>query len=237
MDIASAIRGVARRVDKLLLCPIEVFVFHAVSDSFDERVNEKIDWTSTKEFEENIATLNGQYEFIPLPEAYDRVKNDLFRRKKYAVLTCDDGFRSVLKILPFLEKQGIPLTMFVNPKYLDGKSKREGYAEAPQYITKEELWGLASPLITIGLHGYEHNDATQMTKNEFADSVERCIKDMASHPRFVRYYAYTWGRYTEETQEVLKEKRIVPVLTDGGTNYRFRRGISRKPIDSCYCSR
>ena len=142
-----------------------------------------------------------------------------------------------IDILPFLEKQQIPVTLFVNPKYLDGVSKREGYTDNPQYILKEDLWNLKSPLITIGMHGYEHNDATRMTKEEFLDSVERCKKNLESHPRYIPYYAYTWGNYSEMTQQVLCEKRIVPVLTDGESNYRYRQGIGRKPIDSYYLNK
>ncbi len=237
METSTIVRGIAKHANRFLLCPIEVFVFHAVSDNFDERVNERIDWTSTEEFKRNILILKEQYEFIPLLEVCSKLKNDLFRKKRYAALTCDDGFRSVLGILPFLEEQKIPLTIFVNPKYLDGKSKRDGYAEEPQYITMDELLGLTSPLVTIGMHGYEHNDATQMAREEFASSVGRCIEILKLHPHFVYCYAYTWGRYSDMTQQVLREKRIVPVLTDGGTNYRYRQGISRKPIDGCYLRR
>lgn len=226
-----------RRLKKILLSPIDVFVFHAVSDVYDDTVNEKVDWTLTEEFKRYILSLKNHYKFISSSNAYIKLKSDLTRSNKYAVLTCDDGFKSVLGILPFLEEQGIPVTLFVNPKYLDGNSKREGYAVNPQYITREELWNLTSPLISIGMHGYEHNDATEMTKDEFTGSVDKCIELLQQHPRYIPFYAYTWGKHSDMTQSVLREKKIVPVLTDGESNYRYRQGISRKPIDGYYLKR
>jgi len=225
---------VRRRINNLCETPIEVFVFHAVSDSFDEHLNKRVDWSQTEEFKNHILLLKKKYTFISLEEAYHKLRRDWFRKKRYAVLTCDDGYASVLNILPFLEDEHIPVTLFINPKYLDGVSRREGYADTPQYITHHQLWSLGSPLMTIGLHGYEHLDATEQSALEFEQSVDKCIELLQSHTRYIPYFAYTWGRYTSATQHLLKKKRIIPVLTDGEPNYRYHRGISRKPIDSHY---
>lgn len=226
--------AVSRRIRKMLLTPIEVFVFHAVTDEFDETLNVRDDWSSTEEFKSRILDYQRQYKFISLSEAYAKIKNDRFRRGRYAVLTCDDGFLSVLTILPFLEQHRIPITLFVNVKYLDGQSRRDGYAVTPQYLTLQQLNRLTGKNITIGYHGYEHNNATEMTSQEFAYSVERCIDALKDHPRVIPFYAYTWGCYSDKTQAVLSEMGIVPVLTDGLPNYKYAGGISRKPIDSYY---
>ena len=234
MDYSVIVRKIIRRLDKFLFCPIEVFVFHAVSEEFDENTNKKVDWSSTNDFKNTITTLNSQYTFISLPDAYHRMKHNFFRRKKYAVLTCDDGYRSVLSILPFLEEKKIPITLFINPKYLDGISRREGYTNSPSYILYDQLWSLNSQLISIGMHGYEHIDATNQSIKEFYDSTARCIAVLSNHPRYIPYYAYTWGRYTDSTQKILKKLKIIPVLTDGESNYRYHLGIERRPIDSYY---
>ena len=221
-------------MDKFLYCPIEVFVFHAVSDVFDENVNKKMDWTSTAEFKDTIISLKRQYTFIPLTDAYRRLNRDWFRRRQYAVLTCDDGYRSILAILPFLEEEEIPVTLFINPKYLDGVSRREGYASSPQYILYDQLWSLNSQWITIGMHGYEHVDATKQSIAEFNGSIDSCLNVLCGHPKYIPYFAYTWGRFSNATQQILKKKKIVPVLTDGEPNYRYHLGIRRKPIDGYY---
>ena len=79
--------------------------------------------------------------------------------------------KSILSILPWLEAEGIPITLFLNAKYLDGVSKREGYAEEPEYITHNDLEQINSPLVTIGMHGFEHVDHSTMTREQFTASM------------------------------------------------------------------
>lgn len=227
-------RKIRRRLERMRLCPIEVFVFHAVTDEFDETLNMRVDWTSTEEFKRNIVAFQDRYEFISLSEAYSKLCKNFFRRKKYAVLTCDDGFESVLGVLPFLEERHIPTTLFINPKYLDGVSKRANYAQCPRYVSVKALSQLQSQYIEIGMHGYEHLDATEQSSKDFIESVDKCVSILGSHPRYIPFFAYTWGNYSDSTQLILKEKNIIPVLTDGQGNCRYNKGISRKPIDSYY---
>lgn len=234
LNIKAGRKKLSKRLEKVLFRPIDVFVFHSVSDTFDNNCNEKIDWTSTDEFKHNIVSLKCHYEFISLTEVFQKLSGIGLRRRRCAALTCDDGFKSILSVLPFLEEHQIPITLFVNPKYLDGVSIREGYTRAPKYITKEDLWALTSPLISIGMHGYEHNDATQLSQEDFSRSVDQCVDLLGSHPHFIPYYAYTWGKYSNLTQQVLKDKGLIPVLTSGGTNYRLHDGIDRKSIDGIY---
>lgn len=234
MHCSAIKRKITKRIDKLRFSPIEVFVFHAVSDKFDPTLNKEVDWSSTEDFKKRILTYKQQYTFISLDRAYHRLLHDNLRHIKLAVLTCDDGFSSVLSILPFLEKEQIPVTLFINPKYLDGTSRRTNYAPAPQYITLNQLFNLTSPLVTIGMHGYEHIDAVAQTPSEFSESVDRCIDVLSSHPRYIPYFAYTWGNHNDITDSILIQKGIIPVLCDGTTNRLYRNGISRKPIDSHY---
>ena len=223
---------VIRKFNKIRFAPIEVFVFHAVSDVYDPERNFRMDWMSTDDFCRTVRTMKEKYQFISLPEAHGKLKKDLLRRKRYAVLTCDDGFASALSILPFLEQERVPITLFINPICLEGNYFREDYKSHPEhlYITAEELRQLDSPWITIGMHGWEHNDVTKMTTREFSDSVEKCVKALAGHPRYIPFYAYTWGRFRAENQQVLKEREVVPVFCDGMGNYEFRNGISRKEL-------
>ena len=234
MHCSTIKRKIIKRIDKLLLQPIEVFVFHAVSDQFDPSLNKQVDWSSTADFQNRIQTFKQQYKFISIDQAHHHLQHDMIRHKKLAVLTCDDGFSSILNILPFLEKEQVPITLFINPKYLDGTSCRANYATAPKYITHDQLFALTSPLVSIGMHGYEHIDALKQCTSDFSDSVEKCINELSSHPRYTPFFAYTWGNHNDSTDKILYDHGIVPVLCDGTANYRYKGGISRKPIDNNY---
>ena len=122
---------------RLRLQPIRVFCFHQVSDEFEPNTMKPCDWMRTEAFKDTILKLRRDYAFISLQEATKHLKHDSFRRKRYAVLTADDGWASMKNILPWLAEQGIPLTLFLNPSYLDGKHFREKTTE--KYMTINEI--------------------------------------------------------------------------------------------------
>ena len=150
-----------RKWMKLRLRPIRVFCLHHVCEQFDADAMYACDWVAMDEFKQKIIALrNKGYQFISLTDAYEHLKKDWFRRKKYAVLTFDDGYKSLKEVLPWLEEQKIPATLFINGKYLDSKSYRETPKE--QYLTYDELFALTSPLIEIGHHGWEHKSVKEI---------------------------------------------------------------------------
>lgn len=235
--ISNLLQRIKRKWMKLRLQPIRVFCFHHVSERYDPMTMWECDWTQIGQFKQNILHYKSKgIEFISLPEAYEKLKHDRLRHKKYAVLTADDGYKSILNILPWLEEQKIPITLFVNTKYLDGKSwsainEEQARRVKPDvdmekevcpnlYMSKEELkCAAAMPNVTIGMHGHEHLDATKQTQEEFKMNVEKCYAALDGLPHIIPYFAYTWGRHNAEMDEVLRDMRLVPVLTNGNLNY------------------
>ena len=132
---------IRRKLKKLFLQPIRVFCLHHVCEIYDSESMYPCDWMELVKFKQKINALRVQgCHFISLKEAYTHLKNDLFRKKKYVVLTFDDGYKSLTEILPWLEEQNIPVTLFINGKYLDGKSYHD--VEKESYLTYNELFSL-----------------------------------------------------------------------------------------------
>lgn len=245
--ILDWLHKIQRKWIKLRLQPIRVYCLHHVSDEYNPLTMWECDWTQTELFKRNILRLKSQYTFIPLAEAYEKMQQDVFRFRKYAVLTADDGYKSLLSVLPWLEEQQIPITLFINTKYLNGKSWSEINEEQAMrakpdvdmledvcpdlYMSKEELFSLTSSLITVGMHGHEHLDGTEQSVDEFKQNIEQCRDILIDHPRYVPFFAYTWGRYNKETNGVLKEMGLVPVLVNGTKNYTYEGYIDRLAID------
>lgn len=225
--VVELLEKIQRYWTKLRLQPIHVFCLHHVCEQFDAESMYPCDWMALSEFKRKINTLRRKgYQFISLIEAYNYLKKDYFRRKKYAVLTFDDGYKSILEVLPWLEEQNIPATLFINGKYLDGASNRENPKE--QYLKYDELFALNRPLIEIGHHGWEHTDATKMTEEELRDSLQRNIEILSSHPRYIPFWAYTWGMHTIETDLFLCANSIIPVFIDAKVNYNNLKDIHRE---------
>ena len=119
MNLQELLHKVRHKLIKLRLQPIRVLVFHHVSEVRDALMCQEDDWTQLDQFKRNIEILSQSYTFISLSEAYEKLKHDRFRFRNYAVLTNDDGVASVLNILPWLEVKGIPLTLFINTRYME----------------------------------------------------------------------------------------------------------------------
>ncbi len=212
---------------KLRLQPIRVFCLHHVTKEFDPETMHECDWMQIDEFKNKVMSLQQSgVRFISLTEAHDKLQHDWFRCNKNAVLTFDDDNASLKEILPWLEEQHIPAALFVNGKYLDGKSYRNNPQE--KYLTKEELFTLVSPLLEIGSHGWEHTDASQMAQSDFENSINRNVGILSTHPRYIPFQAYTWGRHTPLTDRYLRDQQIIPVLVGGKKNYCDTKYIDRE---------
>ncbi len=249
MKIKELLHRINRRWVKLRLQPIRVFCFHQVSKEYEPLTMWKCDWTQTDVFIKNIISIQKRgVTFISLAEAHEKLKYDWFRHKKYAVLTADDGYKSILNILPWLKDQQIPITLFINTKYLDGKSwsainEEQARRVKPDvdmlkdvcpnlYLSKEDLKRVVGmPNVTIGMHGHEHWDASKQAKEDFEKNVLQCRKELKAYTHTIPYFAYTWGRQTSETDKVLKEYKIIPVIISGGINYDNSNFIDRIAID------
>lgn len=218
---------IKRKWTKLRLQPIRVFCLHHVCEAYDEKSMNECDWMQIDEFKNKILAMQQDgVEFISLTNAYRHICNDWFRCKKYVVLTFDDGYASLKEILPWLKEQRIPVTLFINGKYLDGKSYRKNPNE--KYLTNEELFSLISPLIEIGSHGWEHTDASKMSVNDLKLSIEQNIELLHAHPCYIPFHAYTWGKHNGVTDTILQSKNIIPVYMDGMSNYSDFKVIHRE---------
>ena len=218
VKISTIFQKVKRKWMQLCLKPIRVYCLHHVCEKFDSDSMNYSDWMPLDEFKDKIMQLQNEgVQFISLSLAYNKLTHNYFRFKKYSVIAFDDGYASLKEVLPWLEEQKVPTVLFINGKYLDGKSYRQKSNE--QYMTQEELFALNKDLIEIGSHGYEHTDATKMNNNEFLMHIEQNIVSLQTHPRYVAFHAYTWGRHTEITDSILQAKGIIPVYIDGMKNY------------------
>ncbi|MBQ6791412.1 MAG: polysaccharide deacetylase family protein [Paludibacteraceae bacterium] len=227
--IDKLLHKIKRKWLKMRFQPIRVYCLHHVCAEFDAESMNRGDWMDINEFKQKVSAMrqNG-IAFISLSDAYSQMTNDKFRNRKYAVLTFDDGYASLKEILPWLEEHKIPVTLFINGKYLDGKSYRKSPKE--KYLTNDELDQLSkqNPFLTIGSHGWEHVYATDMTNDEFVASAEKNVALLSSHPRYIPFWAYAYGDHTQFSDTYLRNQHIVPIYIDGMKNYNEPNVIHRE---------
>ena len=237
------------KITKMRLRPIRVFCFHQVSEVYDSNLYCQPDWVPMKYLKKYLIDLQEQgYNFISLEAAHAHIKKDIFRLKKYAVLTADDGLQCQAELLPWLEERHIPITLFIDLETLDGKTcttpvkdflrivdKKEEKKHAELlYLTSKQLEKLVTSILSIGMHGIKHEKVNNMSEEEFAVYVSTCEQELSTHPAFIPFFAYPYGAYSRITDDVLYAKRIVPVIADGCVNYNDSNVIHREILEHIY---
>ena len=223
--ISKVLQKIRNRFTKLCLHPIRVFCLHHITAEFDTVSMCDGDWIEINRFKDSVNQLQEcGYTFISLEDAYHKIVYDVLRFRKYAVLTADDGYKSLDEIIPWIIEQHIPITLFINGKYTDGISQREEQDMKFEYLLTSELQQYVKDghgLVDVQSHGWEHLDATLMTVSDFRLQIDKNISYIEQNhlSKTVGFHAYTWGRHSVETDGVLLKKRIVPVLVDGMKNY------------------
>lgn len=223
---------IRHRLLRMRLHPIRVFVFHQVSEQFEPDTMWECDWTQTDLFKKNLSALKQRYTFIPLQEAYEHLQNDSVRLKDYAVLTADDGWASLRSILPWLYEQRIPVTLFLNPSCLDGLHRHS--RETDKLLTENEVIELVeqfSPFISIASHGWTHKNCTEMTLEEFAESMEKSETKLSRMAGKIPFYAFASGLSRPEQVEYLHQHSLVPVFVNGMKNDSGTLVIYRESLD------
>lgn len=212
------------------LQPIHIYCLHHICASFCADSMHSEDWMDIEYFKLRISALRKQgVIFISLSAAYQKLQEDYIRLNKYAVLTFDDGYASLKEILPWVIEQNIPVTLFVNPDYAEGKAYRETPSENYLSIADIENYVATSHgLIEIGMHGLQHKDVTTMSEKDFIAFATQSIAATSKINGFIPFWAYTWGRHTAKTDRILQANNIIPVLMDGMRNFNVKSHIHRE---------
>ncbi|PSL42978.1 peptidoglycan/xylan/chitin deacetylase (PgdA/CDA1 family) [Salsuginibacillus halophilus] len=115
------------------------------------------------------------------------------------ILTFDDGpSRQLPRILDVLQEKGVPAIFFWQSRLLyEGRPWRRVLAEGHQ----------------IGAHTHRHRNLVKLDKKEQERQIKLNVETVARVTgEEVRYFRPPFGRYNEDTLEVLKSFNLLPVM-------------------------
>ncbi|MBI3954762.1 polysaccharide deacetylase family protein [Candidatus Collierbacteria bacterium] len=130
-------------------------------------------------------------------------------------LTFDDGFRDVLKIVPFCQKFYLQPAVFalVKPKH-----SKSNHASSESFLTIPELKYLLDHRFIVGCHSASHPDFTKISSRSLPKEIilSKWQLETALHTP-VDYFAYPYGRYTTKSQALVKKAgyRLSLTMSDG----------------------
>jgi peptidoglycan/xylan/chitin deacetylase (PgdA/CDA1 family) len=161
--------------------PILILNFHQISSQFNPKIDLQSNWTSLNSFNQTIGFLQANnYQLISLKEAVNIVESKQKRKKHYAAITFDDGYASILNILPYLEKNKIPVTFFINTAYLD--DKLYNWVDIVNYVLNvADKSEISSELFeSINNLNKTQNSVEFFKEKEIAEDFAKKIKDWPS---------------------------------------------------------
>ncbi|MFW5971272.1 MAG: polysaccharide deacetylase family protein [Desulfovermiculus sp.] len=209
---------------------IRVFMYHhfGLEDTYPSTS------VSEEQFKKHLDYLQEhEYTVLPLGAALERLYAGKEIPEKTAVISIDDGYRSVWdKAIPLLEKHGYPATIFVSTGYVGGGG----------YMSWEQINRLGAKGFEIGNHSHAHPYFLNKPKGEIKDAFEQDLK--TSHEQFQKHlgrvpdlYAYPFGEYTPAMMSVLKDHGYMAAAAQrSGVIYRrsSRFALPRFPMNKDY---
>ena len=157
-------------------------------------------------FERQVEALVDCAEIVPLADMMARCRAPRTDGRPCVALTFDDGYSNFrTRVLPVLERYGVPATIFVvtgmigrlTPPPFDGWSIRNGERVDPEAwrpLNWDELEECRrSGLVTIGGHSHWHLKAPDCSPDCLAEEAGRSFDILRARLGDVTDYAYPYG--------------------------------------------
>lgn len=128
-------------------------------------------------------------------------------RTKVAV-TFDDGYESLMALIPILERQNLPITVFIPTAYI-GKLNDWDHWFAKgrrRHLNEYQIRELAKCGVQFGSHGHSHRDLTTLSVDEIRTdlALSKAVLSKLTCQEVVSL-AYPFGRSNRNVQSVAKQ--------------------------------
>lgn len=153
------------------------------------------------------------YSVVSLGEALEMMRGSRPVVEKVVAITFDDGFHDTLtRAYPILERERMPATVFVVPKYLETPEPFPWLRPAASFerpLRWEELRTLAGqPTVSVGSHAWSHRRLSGLSPEEQYQDIAQSKAALETRlGRPITWFAYPYGNagsFSEATIACLK---------------------------------
>lgn len=160
--------------------PVRVFTFHRVTTLLRDGMT-----VSPRVFRDQLAHLSATHRVLPASTALSLVRSGAPLRRPVAVITFDDGYRSVLeRAFPLMQAEGVVGTCFLSTRY-SGTSRRfdhdaeESVRPFLDVMEWPEVQLLAEAGWEMGGHTRNHRRVSELEGDELHSEVAGPASDLA----------------------------------------------------------
>jgi len=204
-----------------------VLVYHSVSDAEDFFA------VTPKAFKQHVSYMKAHADVVPLSKAFAVARGEVLTRDSIAI-TFDDGYQDfVTTILPVLEEEGVPATVFV----LGENPHSSELGTSTPLLSIEEVEKLATNnLVSVQSHALTHRKLSRLTTDELLEEVKGArsyLQEITSV--FPAYLAYPKGAFNKNVQAALVDagfEGAVSVIERGVRNGDDQYALPRVQIDA-----
>jgi peptidoglycan/xylan/chitin deacetylase (PgdA/CDA1 family) len=184
-----------------------VLVYHRITEIDNDPLSLAV---TPSNFQSHLEMLKNHFEVISITELTTRLINGTLKGRECSI-TFDDGYTDNLKeALPIATLHNVPITIFVStgifdnptPFYWDQIYKNK----AGTYLTKDQLKGAVSNLLTIGSHTVHHPRLIdERTERQYSEILN--AKKELEHilNRNIEYFAYPFGGHFDYNHKTIKQ--------------------------------
>ena len=210
---------------------LPVLMYHNISEELADRLNIPVD-----KFELQLMYLKEKgYQTISLKQLSDLIRDRGRLPKKTVLLTFDDAYLSVEKILlPLLERYQFNAVVFVPVAFI-GKSNMWDDGKL-QILSAESFQKLSrNKHIEIGFHSFLHRSYYDLAPEDMEEDLKNCQETLDFYKiPYVRAMAYPYGGYPKKDKKLKQE--MFDLFRTSGIEFAFRIGnkINRYPFKENY---
>lgn len=204
-----------------------VLIYHRFGEGQYPSTNIRLD-----QFEAQIAELkSGGYNFLPLSEIVDAIRNSRPLPDRTVAITVDDAYESAFtEAWPRLKAAGIPMSLFVATDPVDAKSRT--------YMSWDQIRALQADGVEIAHHGASHHHMVEVGLAASMADVERSSQRFQEELGFVPdIYAYPYGEYNMEIRDALESAGFAAAFAQYSSVARIGSdafALPRFPINERY---
>ena len=198
-------------------------------------------FTTLENFKAHISTLNEIGMLIPVSRGLEIWKNSQVQDRVMFSITFDDGLRSSLPALTYLNKLGVAPTLFLNGAVSTGNLNKlhnhphlsEKSVAHDNYFSLEELKGagqLKTLMLELGSHTYSHVNLSDADATLTEAEIVRWHRELGLLiGKKINYFAYPYGKIRDRNflvQSAVRSLNANSFDCYGGINKSYREHFS-----------
>ena len=180
---------------------ILVLLYHRIDDKPTGKSIDKFS-ISLNKFEEQIKYLKSKGFKSITPYDIEKIKsNKLYLKRRYVLITFDDGYKDNLDAAKVLKKHGFKGLFFISTAVI-GKE-----LDGIEMMNFDDLKRLKEMGMILGSHSHNHRKLTEMDLQTAKEEIKTSL-DILNKIQKIEDFAYPFGNYNESIVEMLQDLKI-----------------------------